>query len=256
MADEKLPLWRRWWVRTAAAGIFTVIAWVTQVQLGETLPTAVRVALLVAGALSALLAVLLPLRYARDQEILRLSAEATAATEVEESRLRTNNIYTPLARLLGEIAAANSVADKDRFRHRLRQMAVDFALTGNKTPQLRACFFEYTEVPEKNFVCRIHAGRADGPRGDFNEHSDRGKAVLKLVTDKKTRLVPDVSKVFVAGYDPDTADYKTFITAPVLAGETVHGLLTLDCPTPNSLNDNDRHEIQLIAMLLGAGLSA
>ena len=63
MADEKLPLWRRWWVRTAAAGIFTVIAWVTQVQLGETLPTAVRVALLVAVA--AALERSQPVRHAR-----------------------------------------------------------------------------------------------------------------------------------------------------------------------------------------------
>lgn len=256
MAVEKLPLWRRWWTRAATAGIFTVIAWVTQVQLGETLPTAARISLLIAGALSALLAVLIPLRFARDQQILRISAETTAAIEVEESRLRTNAIHTPLARLVGEIAAATSVADKDRLRHRLRQMAVDFALTANKTAQLRACFFEYTDTPIKNFVCRIHAGRPDGPDGDFNESSDRGRAVLELVASKKARLVPDTSKEFVAGYDPAEADYRAFICAPVIAGEVVHGLLTLDCPAINSLSSNDKHEVHLIAMLLAAGLSA
>lgn len=256
MAEEKLPVWRRWWVQTALAGATTVIAWVAQVQLGGALSTPVRLALLVLGALSALLAVLLPLRFARQQEILRISAQETAVIAVEEYRLRTADIFIPLARLVGEITVEGDGNRKALLKTRLTQMAVDLALRSNKAPQGRACFFEYVPGPPRNFVCAIHAGRADGPRGDFVETSDRGRAVLDLVAAKKTRLVPDTSAEYVQGFDPDGADYEAFICAPVVAGSQIFGILTLDSPAAKSLDDNDKREVQLVAMLLAAGLGA
>jgi hypothetical protein len=104
---------------------------------------------------------MVPLRFARAQEILWISAQQTAEIAVEEFRLRTSDIFTPLAKLVGEIASSAPGPDKAALQVRQTQMAVDFALRANEAPRLRACFFEYVPGPPRNFICKIHAG---GPR--------------------------------------------------------------------------------------------
>jgi hypothetical protein len=57
----------------------------------------------------------------------------------------------------------------------------------------------------------------------------------------------------LSGYPP--TDYKTFISAPVAAGDTIFGFLGVDAPNPGDLTKHDKDLIGLLTQILSAALA-
>ena len=257
-----LRLRRHWWTRSAVAAIFTVVAYIAQVELGQSLPTWAHIALLTAGSLSALLGFLFPLRFAQRQSVLRQRAEDVAEQAVRTYKLQVHDVFIPLSGLVSSIISDNNSQSCVASQERLKQSVVDLA-AGNilaaentLTPRTRACFFEYSNGPPKSLTSKTWKGRNRGPRGPYVEGTARGNAMLALLEGNQTKFVLDAEKEKIEGWSPTTAEYRTFIAVPVIAGLDKFGLLTLDAPEPGDLREDDELQMRLFAQLLATGLAA
>jgi len=80
--------------------------------------------------------------------------------------------------------------------------------------------------------------------------------MLVLLESNQTKFVLDAEKEKIEGWSPTTAEYRTFIAVPVIAGLDKFGLLTLDAPEPGDLQEDDELQMRLFAQLLATGLAA
>lgn len=248
----------KWWIGSATAAFLTVGAYVAQVELGQDLPAWAHLSILAFGAFSALLAFLLPLRQAAAARERERQTEQVATDAVTEYRVRHHAVMMPIARMAGGIVNLRQGQKKRNLEERLQQLIVDLVSENIGRGNTRACFFEYISGPPRQFVCDgVHKGkgRADVPRDRFSEGTDRGEAALRLVAEKETKFIPNVDEDRVPAYIRENADYKTIITSPVLAGDKVIGLLTVDSVEPGDLREIDRLEVSLFALALGCGLA-
>ena len=256
MTTPKDPWWRRRWrLTTSVTGVAAVCSWSSQVLLAESMPDLLRWTLFGFGVSTTGLTAVLPASYARGQEVLRISAQDAAEKAVKNRRLQTNNIFNPLVSLIARIASSSGQNKRD-LKNQLAQMATDFTLRSSEAPQLRACFYELESGPPRRFAARPPVGRADPPLDAFEDYTDRGIKVLNLTANKTTWLVKNTADDYVPGYDRNSASYKSLIWAPVVVGANIYGMLTLDSPSVDVLDEDDRLEVQLIAMLLGIGLAS
>lgn len=252
LSDEKR---KRWWVGSSAAGVLTVAAYAAQILAGDDVPRLAFWLLLVGGSFAALWAFLLPNREAAAARAKELEARGLAEKAVQNYRVDLNKVAAPPARLLAEMIVEQDLVERKVKQGQLLQLVVQVAAANIEHCNARACVFEYVAGPPRDFTYKIHGGRNSRPRGGFREGSDRGNAALNLAQERKTRFVRDVDSEHVPGWLPEGADYKTFICTPILAGDQIVGLFTIDAPAAGDLTEDDKLEAELFAHLLACGLA-
>lgn len=253
---------RRWWTGSALAAVFAVSAYIAQVELGNELATWAHIALLAGGSLSTLLAFLLPIRYARKQQILRLEAQEVAEQAVSAYRLQTRNVLAPMCQLVGLIAGGTDRTDREKAQQRLQQMILDFAVGSIGRGDRRASFFQCNDERPREFQAKLSAGRDDGIQGRVLEGTPWGDTLTRALSGRRPLFIPDVSSqkdvegYRVEGVHSHEGNHGTLVCCPVVAAEFAHGVLILDSVNVGDLDELDARELGLFASLLAAGLSA
>lgn len=112
--------------------------------------------------------------------------------------------------------------------------------------RLRAVVFE---LCDGNLTCLAYVGRGRKP-GGFEAGTLRGDRALEVVRNGGTLLVPNLDTEVPEQWEGSGKDYRGFISVAITNGEQSYGLLTVDTPETNSLDDTDLQIVLLMADLL------
>jgi hypothetical protein len=88
----------------------------------------------------------------------------------------------------------------------------------------------------------------------FVMNTEHGNYVIGKLLSGEPDFYPDLDASAPPGFDPSGVDYRTFISAPVVAGGNAHGLLTADAPKADQLSIVDQDFVVLLARLVATGL--
>lgn len=205
--------------------------------------------LLLAGALFAS-----PVVRASRREYLKTQEARSAADLAVDYQARLGlalgEVVTPVADLLGQIAAARG-EQRAQLQGQLRQRVVDACAELCGPERTRACFFAL----EGNALRPVAwAGRVDAPTSVFLKGEPRGDRAHRLVERRHRLLVSDTRRPPRGVSVRPDATYRTFLSVAVYGGGPSLGMLAVDAPEPNSLNESDLDIATALALLLGAGL--
>lgn len=111
----------------------------------------------------------------------------------------------------------------------------------------RASYFELEAGPPLELVSTPHRAGRRVPPGVFAgaDHSDE---LISMVEHKQVKFVDNMDVGQGDGLGQGGSDYKTFISAPVVAGSTAYGVLTVDAPRPGDLEHRD---VDLLSAMAG-----
>jgi hypothetical protein len=93
-----------------------------------------------------------------------------------------------------------------------------------------------------------------GKQQPFEMNTEHGNYVIGKLLSRELDFYADLDAEAPPGFDPRRVDYRTFISAPVIAGSTAHGLLTADAPLANQLSIVDQDFVAVVAGLMATGL--
>ncbi|WP_459799775.1 hypothetical protein [Herbidospora sp. RD11066] len=240
------------------------MGYIAQVELGQELPFWGHISILAGGALSAAVAIVLPLREQKKQEIL--THEATQLATIEAAKVRSG-LQDRVFVLSTQVAVILEEPDRTRReikKGQLKRLAVDLLCNRIDKQNVRASFLTYSEGPAgRRLACvdNLWHGRDRPPRTIFSEGTDRGSYMLQLVDERAFVLVKDVDSPGARppGWDMKgwngERSYKTFTCATVALGDQVFGVLALDSPDPGGLTELDEQAVRLFALILAIGLA-
>lgn len=170
------------------------------------------------------------------------------------------NTHSTMRGFIGPLASELATMSEDKRKNATRigvacTQAVTAARDLPRSSGVRASIFAVDEAGQKPaFVPLVGftVGRDDYPRSRFEDgRDDEGNEVWEVAREGRTVLVKDVKKTPPAGWDPSRKrPYRTFITAPIMAGGRPCGLLTVNSSTPGDLDDADRDAMSVLAGLL------
>lgn len=247
---------RAWWWPVAVPAAATAAAWLIQVLVSDELPGWARAALVVAGALSTLLAFLLPTRQLINERRDRTEAEELAANAVASYKVKVHDMLIPLTLAVSNVVTASNARIRREEQQTLRQLVVDLAAEKIGPDRSRACFYglDSSGNPGRHLRLKNWHGRNKMPQQEFTEGTPHGSLVMALIDELGAKLIDDVDKVGLSGA-PGQFEHKTLIFATVFAHEIPLGILTLDSLRPGDLNVDDLDLMRLFAQLLATGLA-
>jgi hypothetical protein len=188
----------------------------------------------------------------RRRERERQAAEIVAV----DMRVAMNDALDPIVRQLGRIGTAGR-----RERDELRQQTIPMVLYSASLligpDRVRACWFRlHNWRGPRRLRPELSEGRADALRTEFVEGTPSGDSVFELLTHNTHRFCEDVLASPPPGWDPKHPhEYRTFISVPVVAGNTAFGLLTVDSLLPGDLTEGDVPLLRLLAGLLADAMA-
>lgn len=257
MASLGAVTWRRWGLRVGIPGTLAATAYVLQAQVGEQLPGWLHWTLLILGGLATVAALFMPTQVMSHQ-LEHSEAEKRVTRTIEESmagyRVKINDGLRSFVVLLDEIINARPT-ERRELQGSMIQATMNFAaLTLGDGRRTRACYYRFESGPPRRLCTRQYAGRQDEPRREFVEGDPAGDYVFRSFGGRRAVLHPHDT----AGDPPPmhpTSAYRTFISAPVVSGETLFGMLSVDSPDVGDLTQQDKIFITIIAQILGSALA-
>lgn len=193
--------------------------------------------------------------------VLRERRAAASGVDTAQARLRLaatlSRAAEPLVNALNAVTSAPDPGTRRTALEVLTSLIVDHAHSVCWQPQppaadIRATFYE---LDGDRLIRRRTAGRADIPRLDF--HRDRSlhdHEAVRLAHGEHPLIVTDLHTNPPAHFeDSKGRTYRSFIATPVRGGATSYGLLILDADQPCVFNGVDKHQLLLMAAILGAG---
>jgi hypothetical protein len=188
------------------------------------------------------------------REYVKGQAARSAGELAVEYRLRLGltlgEAMTPMGDLLGRIAAGRR-EERAVLLGQLRQRGVDASATLATPERARAVFFA---LDGKKLRPAAWAGRPEPPQEELTAGNPAGDAAYHLVERHDRILVRDTR-------DPEAVDlglggdYRTYLSVAVYAGPKNFGMLSVDAPEPESLEESDLDITTALAQTLGAGLA-
>ena len=188
------------------------------------------------------------------REYVKGQAARSAGDLAVEYRLRLGltlgEAITPMGDLLGRIAVGRR-EERAVLLGQLLQRGVDATATLATPERARAVFFV---LDGKKLRPAAWAGRPEPPREELAGGDPAGDAAYHLVERHDRILVPDTR-------DPEAVDfglggdYCTYLSVAVYAGPKNFGMLSVDAPEPESLEESDLDITTALAQTLGAGLA-
>ena len=126
-------------------------------------------------------------------------------------------------------------------------------------PGTRSCFLELQQGPPMRLVpTDYRAGRIGSYQRSFIAGTVNGDDAIQMVLNNgPRRFCPNIDETPPPGLDPAqfSEDYKTFISVPVVAGDTAYGMLTVDAPNPGDLEERDADLLGVMAGLAAIALT-
>lgn len=182
-------------------------------------------------------------------------AVKTARAAQEEFKVVLYDQLAPLARELSRMAR-KPIAQRRTMLDSTIGVCVSAAsgLAGENTRSRATYFRRATRDGVDAFIPGPTIGRGDPPQSVFRRDpkSAEGMAVWQYAENDQARFVVDVQASPPPGWDPNRVRaYRTFITVPVRAGDSLVGLLTVNAVNPGDLSENDVTSMQVIASLIG-----
>jgi hypothetical protein len=174
-----------------------------------------------------------------------------------DTRIQIADVLRPLAETLAKMPSL-SKAEKKQQCESMKRGVVDAAAELLGPDRSRAGWFEYRDErpPRLVPVAELRRGRADPQRTEFIQGTLEGDSALQLLENDTTRFCPDVDLEPPPGWSREAhSDYRTFISAGVVAGDRKFGMLTLDSLEAGDLTDNDVYAMSLLAKVLAAALA-
>jgi hypothetical protein len=188
------------------------------------------------------------------REYVKGQAARSAGELAVEYRLRLGltlgEAITPMGDLLGRIAGGRR-DERAVLLGQLRQRGVDATASLATPDRARAVFFL---LDGKKLRPAAWAGRPEPPRAELAGGDPAGDAAYLLVERHDRILVRDTR-------DPEAVDfglggdYRTYLSVAVYAGPKNFGMLSVDAPEPESLEESDLDITTALAQTLGAGLA-
>lgn len=244
------------WPWVAAALVFVLLspvaAALTRTASGGWLAFWIVVQMLATG-----LAFLIP----QVRQIRASRNEVTAEQrEVEvrvETRVAMNDALDPILRLLGQLALERDAEGRELLRAQAVPLVLATAAEFIGPERSRACWFRLDPGPPVSLEPVSAVGRAGSPTTTFVEGTTSGDATIGMVMADEDRLCRDILTEPPPGWD-DTKqrDYRAFISVSVIAGDVAYGMLTLDAVEPDTLTEEDKGLLRLMAGMLAVALSA
>ncbi|MDH2425834.1 GAF domain-containing protein [Sphaerisporangium sp. TRM90804] len=240
---RNVTLWTMTAGGAAGAGIFGALA-------GNPGKDQFRYLILVA------VSVLLPIIANGINQLRASRAQRSKAEAIGRSIVTFRSLLSSAVYYLGKMADEESDDMRRIYGGHFTHAVVTAASTLTNAPDARSVFFR---IQKKEMICVAYSGqegRADPSMTIFkNDPDDRaGYQMFNLIHSGKSVLHTDIRKDPPVGLQPGRS-YRTFIAAPVAAGDTVYGALTVDSPEANSLGDQDLQVMKTLAHLLGVGLA-
>lgn len=179
-----------------------------------------------------------------------------ASIDTSELRFKTayHDVLSPLLIQLDELACA-SKEEAAHIAGSIKQLAISSSerLSGVEGSRVRACLFVSAPVPYRRQLIpsSIYSGRARKPSTKFDFDKPEGRAILALAKSGDVLFEPNLDEHQPDGWNPhQLRDYKTFIAAPVVTGEMLVAMLTVDSPDPGDLREEDKDFIEVLAQVL------
>ncbi|HET7326897.1 MAG TPA: GAF domain-containing protein [Nocardioidaceae bacterium] len=196
-------------------------------------------------------------------QIRQVAAErrqATAEVREFEARVQTvvamNDALDPIIRLLGNLALEPRKVERDKFRAQAVPLVLTSAAQLIGPDRARACWFRLEPGPPTQLIPTDAVGRAGSPSTTFVEGTPSGDAAIGMVLNDEDRICEDILTEPPPGWDASKdRDYRTFVSVSVIAGDTAHGMLTLDALEPGELTKDDMRLLRLMAGALAIALS-
>lgn len=160
----------------------------------------------------------------------------------------------PIGELLGQISS-EPPEFRSPLKAQLTEKVVSVAAHLCGPPGTRASYFAVRETADSTHLSvEASAGRGDHPRTTFRPGDASGDHVLGLLERRRSTLVRNTLNPPEGVPALGNRSYETYVAAPVYAGDTDLGLLTIDAPERGSLDERHRRIAEALAKLLGAGL--
>lgn len=186
------------------------------------------------------------------------SAEEIACAARRDAMMEAYGVLRPVLALLAQATEVSSVAQKRIIEAKMRQLAI--SLAANLGTNTRACFFEYVNTSPRELKCESGnwlgtKNRQKSPRPLFSEQDcGAGEDKFKIIDNREVCFVADVDQNSPPGWSGDR-DYKTYIVAPVAAGDRVFGFLGVDSSTVGDLTEDHKRIVENLATVLAIGLA-
>ncbi|MFJ1510293.1 GAF domain-containing protein [Cellulosimicrobium funkei] len=190
-------------------------------------------------------------------------SEQTTQTEllrkrVTEVKILTNDCIQPLARCLLIMAAKQSLPERRQDLPYALAAALAGASSITDTSGSRASIFKRTLVDGKDALVpdlKLSVGRGDNPVSVFLRDEGEGVEVWRAAEAGEVTFYEDITKVAPPGMDKTRPRrYKTFITAPIIVGDRLEGLLTVNSREAGDLLLDDEGIMRFLATLAGVAL--
>jgi GAF domain-containing protein len=152
--------------------------------------------------------------------------------------------------LLGRIAAGRR-EERTVLLGQLRQRGVDAGASLVTPERARAVFFV---LDGRKLRPAAWAGRPEPPREELAGDDAGGDAAFDLVERHDRILVPDTRAPEAVDFALG-GEYRTYLSVAVYAGQKNFGMLSVDAPEPESLEESDLDITTALAQTLGAGLA-
>lgn len=186
----------------------------------------------------------------RHKEEVERIRETVFAERVEEV-VTLNDVLDPLIARVADAAVERSRIRRAELANSVVGAIVTAAANYIGPPRARACLYKMIEGPPQRVEpTPIRAGRSGSARSTFVEGTPGGDAVIKLIGDRQPYRCTDVDTNPPPGWNNRVRDYKSFISAPITAGQTAFGMLTLDCPEPDLLTKADEQMLMVFAHMI------
>jgi len=242
----------RFYVTTGLTALAVALAALSGILAGTSHGN-LRVGWIVVNLLSVAAATVVQAIEQRRRERERQAAEIVAV----DMRVAMNDALDPIVRQLGRIAVAGGRRERDELREQTVPMVLYSASLLIGPERVRACWFRlHNARGPRRLIPELSEGRADALRTVFTEGTPSGDSVLELLTHNSHRFCEDVTVSPPPGWDPaHPHEYRTFMSVPVVAGNTAFGLLSVDSLLPGDLTEGDVPLLRLLAGLLADALA-
>lgn len=206
---------------------------------------------LAGGTVSAVVAVALPAWLAWAERAVRIRTEIVAARLQADLQVVTGRVLAPVAQSIAEINTCADPARKNALRGQIQTKLLHAALALSGNDDARAVLYRLGTAPaprDRVLTLIDNVGRRDVARQSFDTTDARHQTILKTINERDTLFVEDAHALDAAYYGPRS--YRTFVAAPVYAGDKSLGLLAVDAPDAGGLNQSLAGTMEALASMM------
>lgn len=194
---------------------------------------------------------------ARAYEGLRLKAEQSQAAA---QLVAVRDGIQPVAEMLADVQAKPKASRQESVTSTAMQACSGLALIMKSVAGVRAVFYQVSD-DQQRLTAEAQCGRTENTPDPFDRGTPRGDAAFAMLQAGVSVFIADVDdsaevSATLGAYYGTRNSYQTFISAPIIGGQTAHGMLTLDAPRVGDLLESDKHLVAIFANMLAVSFAS